>query len=163
MKGELFDAGLGQFITLPLPDWKWLNKALKKPLGFEARTLLYEKNIYFRDHSQSEGATALQPVLGRAGNWVADDGTEIEGLELEGTRSCYPFTAKPTYLIDWGDGTTQTTKSTGVIRHDWTTPGPRLIKVRLVSDEAGRRFRTGTWAWTRTTARVGLTPAVDAA
>lgn len=142
VRGELFGEGPIKWIDLNLPQL--LRKPAKALFHFEGNVIVYERNVYFKDLSGTQTTSAMQPVVVNAGSWVNNARQEVSGVTLS-PRSCYPFTAKPKYLVDWGDGTRSSGTQTGdslFLSHNWTGSAPRTVKVWMRGDTSGRSFTT---------------------
>ncbi len=147
LEGSIFDDGYGDFMPFNIPF-----VANDKPVyPFEFKKDLYQKNIYFaelfRDEATEGGySSAFDPVV------TFSSGPAKPGITIS-NRSCYPFTSRPEYQIDWGSGRPLQSSFPGFI----TAPDgvdQEQVRVRLHRDEAGRQFEPGGWVTVDTQARL---------
>ncbi len=97
---------------------------------------VYVKNILFKNLG---GDDIFTPVVTFKDPLALKNGS----ISLA-KRSCYPFSVSPIYEVDFGDGSKKTTSKSSVL-HSWTSEGNKIIKARIVGDEAGRSFNSSKW------------------
>jgi hypothetical protein len=130
LKVKLFSKEWFLEIDLGLGDWS--KKRINIDQSWDKKFTLYKKNLFFKSFVHS---SIMEPVL------ITDETIAQDSVVEIGRHLCYPFGAEITYEIDWGDGSEHYIGPAGSVAHSWGNAGDYIIKAKLLTDEAKRKFK----------------------
>ncbi|WP_338848133.1 fibronectin type III domain-containing protein [Massilia sp. W12] len=139
----------GKWQLVGKENWSWMDwkisifgwevfKVEDYTLREKAPFYALRRNLYFKEFANPATSALTPMIIGPSTVPATTSGYSVQ------MRSCVPFKDKVNYVIDWGDGTSNSfagdANKPNYQAHNWSSTGAKTLRVTATSDAIKRNF-----------------------